>query len=111
MIIVSGFKVFSRKVEEVLSAHPAIASVATIGLPNPERPGSELVKAYITLQPDFPYDGNAQALSEQILSLAKEKLSPYEVPKSIEIRTELPLTSVGKVDKKVLRKEAAAKTG
>jgi long-chain acyl-CoA synthetase len=104
MINVGGFKVFSRKVEEVLCRHPAVSMAATIGMNNPERPGSELVKAYITINPDYR-DKDPEALRKEILDFAREKLTPYEVPKAIEIRKELPLTNVGKIDKKVLRKE------
>ena len=106
MIIVGGFKVFSTKLEDTLMKHPAIGMVATVGVPNPERPGSELVKAYIQLDPDYAYDGNEEKLKEDITKFAKEKCAPYEVPKIIEISEELPLTVVGKVDKKRLRKEA-----
>ena len=104
MIIVGGFKVFSAKVEDSLSKHPAIGMVALIGIPNPDRPGSEIVKAFIQMDPDFEFDGNKEALEEDIISYAKENCAPYEVPKIIEISEELPLTVVGKVDKKVLRK-------
>jgi long-chain acyl-CoA synthetase len=103
MIIVSGFKVFSAKLEDTLAKHPAIGMVATVGLPNPDRPGSEFVKAFIQLDPAFEYDGNKEALKEDITNFAKENCSPYEVPKIIEFMEELPLTVVGKVDKKVLR--------
>ena len=106
MIIVGGFKVFSKKVEEAMVEHPAIDMIAIIGLPNPERPGSEHVKAVVTLKPDFA-SGDQEALKADILKMAREKLSPYEVPKYIDIRKELPLTVVGKIDKKILRKEAA----
>lgn len=106
MIIVGGFKVFSTKLEDVLTAHPAIEMIATIGIPNLDRPGSELVKAYIQIDPDYSYDGNEEALKEDIIKFAKEKCAPYEVPKIIEFTEELPLTLVGKVDKKRLRKEA-----
>jgi long-chain acyl-CoA synthetase len=105
MIIVSGFKVFSKRVEEVLAEHPAIDMVALIGLPNPERRGSELVKAFITIRPEYTFEGDEEALKADILKMAKEKLTPYEVPKYIEIRKQLPLTAVGKIDKKILRKE------
>lgn len=105
MMIVSGYKVFSNKLEDILSQHPAIEMVATIGIPNPSRPGSELVKAYITISPDFNFNGDTEALKNDITSWAKTKVSPYEVPKIIEIREELPLTIVGKIDKKVLRNE------
>jgi long-chain acyl-CoA synthetase len=103
MIIVGGYKVFSAKLEDTLTKHPAIEMVATIGVPNPDRPGSEIVKAFIQLDPDFKYDGNKEALKEDILAFAKDNCAPYEVPKSFEITEELPLTSVGKVDKKLLR--------
>lgn len=104
MIIVGGFKVFSAKVEDTLSKHPAISMVALVGIPNPDRPGSEIVKAFIQMDPDFEFDGNKETLKEDIISFAKDNCAPYEVPKIVEISEELPLTVVGKVDKKVLRK-------
>ena len=104
MLIVGGFKVFSSKVEDTLTKHPAIGTMAIIGVPNPDRPGSEIVNAHIQLDPDYEYDGNEDALKESIIAFAKEKCAPYEVPKKIHIIEELPLTAVGKVDKKLLRK-------
>ncbi len=103
MIIVGGYKVFSAKVEDSLVKHPAIGMVALIGIPNPERPGSEFVKAFIQINPDFEFDGNKEALKEDIIKFSKENLAPYEVPKLIEFSEELPLTVIGKIDKKVLR--------
>ncbi|MEK7826543.1 MAG: AMP-binding protein, partial [Thermodesulfobacteriota bacterium] len=105
MIIVGGFKVFSKKVEEVLVEHPAIDMIAIIGLPDPERPGSEHVKAVVALKPDFDSGDDQEALKADILRMARERLAPYEVPKYIDIRKELPLTVLSKIDKKVLRKE------
>jgi len=103
MIIVSGFKVFSVKVEDVLTRHPAIDMVATIGVPNPERPGSEIVKAFVQLKQEYAGQ-DRDSLKEDILTFAKEKLTPYEVPKVVEFMDALPLTAVGKLDKKRLRK-------
>jgi len=103
MIIVGGFKVFSSKVENTISEHPAIGLLALIGMDNPDRPGSEIVKAYIQLDPDFQFDGDENALKNDIVAFAKEKCAPYEVPKIIEFMEEIPLTAVGKIDKKVLR--------
>jgi len=103
MIIVGGYKVFSVKVEDTLTQHPAIGAIATIGIPNPDRPGSEIVKAFIQIDPNYEYDGNEDALKDEILNFAKENCAPYEVPKIIAFTDELPLTSVGKVDKKSLR--------
>ncbi|MBD3256448.1 MAG: AMP-binding protein [Candidatus Lokiarchaeota archaeon] len=105
MIIVGGYKVFSSKVEDVLSKHPAVGMIALIGLPNPDRPGSEIVKAYIQLDPDYEFDGDKEAVKEDFINFAREKCAPYEVPKQIEITEEIPLTAVGKIDKKVLRAE------
>ncbi len=104
MIIVGGFKVFSAKLEDTLTKHPAIEMVATIGVPNPDRPGSEIVKAIIQIAPDYEFEGDEKALKENIIAFATENCSPYEVPKIIEFTDELPLTVVGKVDKKLLRK-------
>ncbi len=103
MIIVGGFKVFSKRVEEILTEHPAIEMIATVGLPNKSRPGSEIVKAVISLMPDYKSGLDEKALTDDIIAFARNKLAPYEVPKVIEFMQELPLTSVGKIDKKVLR--------
>jgi long-chain acyl-CoA synthetase len=103
MIIVGGFKVFSRKVEDVLCEHPAVDLIALVGVPNPERPGSELVMAFVTLKPGADQAGGAEEIKKDIMRMAKERLAAYEVPKEIEIRSELPLTTVGKIDKKKLR--------
>ncbi len=104
MVIVSGFKVFSRRVEDILVEHPAVDTIAIIGRQNPDRPGSELVEAYIKPLEGHPLAADKAALEKEIVAFAKEKLSPYEVPKRIHVLDELPLTAVGKVDKKVLRK-------
>jgi long-chain acyl-CoA synthetase len=105
MIIVGGYKVFSTKLEDKLTEHPAINMCATIGVPNPDRPGSEIVKACVQVDPNFAFDGNEEALKENIIVYAKENCAPYEVPKIIEFVEDIPLTAVGKIDKKVLRKQ------
>ena len=103
MIIVSGYKVFSKKVEDLMADHPAVEIMALIGLPNPDRPGSEMVKAYVILSQDYQFDGDEEALKADIISYARKHLAPYEVPRQIEILKEMPLTNVGKLDKKALR--------
>jgi long-chain acyl-CoA synthetase len=103
MIIVGGYKVFSSKVEDSIAKHPAVGMIALIGVENTKRPGSEIVKGFIQLDAGYDYDGNESALQEDIIRFAKENCSPYEVPKVIEIIGEMPLTAVGKIDKKVLR--------
>ena len=104
MIIVGGYKVFSSKIEDIISKHPAIDAMALIGVPNTDRPGSEIVKAIIQIDAEYSYDGDEGALKENITSFAKDNCAPYEVPKIIEFMDELPLTLVGKIDKKLLRK-------
>ncbi len=106
MIIVSGFKVFSTEAETTLCDHPAVMRCAVVGTPNPERPGSELVKAVI--QPTPGYNGSDLGkLEQEILSYCRENMAPYKVPKIVEFVDEIPLTPIGKVDKKALRTVSA----
>jgi acyl-CoA synthetase (AMP-forming)/AMP-acid ligase II len=101
MINVSGFKVFSVEVDDKMNKHPAIELCSSVGIPDPERPGSEIVKLYVLLKEGFEASEETKAA---ILKFAQENLAKYKVPKYIEILKEIPLTTVGKVDKKVLRK-------
>jgi len=101
MIIVSGYKVFSVEVDDKMNAHPAIELCSSVGLPDPDRPGSEIVKLYILLKEGFKA---SEEIKADIFKYAKENLAKYKVPKVIEILKELPLTTIGKVDKKALRK-------
>jgi acyl-CoA synthetase (AMP-forming)/AMP-acid ligase II len=102
MLIVSGYKVFSREVEEVLSEYQAVELCAIIGIANPERPDSQIVKAVIQLSKDAQGKGQ-EVIKKEILEHCKENLAPYKIPKVIVFTEALPLTAVGKVDKKVLR--------
>ncbi|NMC07889.1 MAG: long-chain fatty acid--CoA ligase [Candidatus Lokiarchaeota archaeon] len=106
MINVGGYKVFSAKVENVLSEHPAVDLIALIGVPNPERPGSEIVKAYVQLRPDFSQPERSESIKQDLIAYAKQHCTPHETPKYVEIVNPMPLTSIGKVDKKVLRASA-----
>ena len=102
MIIVGGFKVFSSEVEDKLFKHPAIGMCALIGLPNPERPDSEIVK--LVIQKSDEYQGRPdEEVETELRAFAKENLAPYKVPKIYEFVGAIPLTSVGKVDKKAMR--------
>ena len=102
MIIVGGYKVFSREAEETLYEHPAVEYCAFVGVPNTERPGSELVKAVIQLKPEYR-GKDEEELKQDIIGFCRENMSPYKVPKILAFTDEIPLTSVGKVDKKALR--------
>jgi len=102
MLIVGGYKVFSREVEEKLYQHPAVEFCAIVGLPNPKRPGSEIVKAVIQATAEAR-EKDVKQLEEDIAAFCRENMAPYKVPKVVEFVEEIPLTAVGKVDKKVLR--------
>ncbi|MFX0029329.1 MAG: AMP-binding protein [Candidatus Hermodarchaeota archaeon] len=100
MIIVSGYKVFSVEVDDKMNKHPAIELCASVGLPDPDRPGSEIVKLYVLLKEGYEA---SEEMKTNIFNYAQENLAKYKVPKIIEIIKELPLTTIGKVDKKALR--------
>lgn len=74
---------------------------------NPDRPGSEFVKLVMTIKSEYKYDGDLEKLKNDILEFAKQNCTPYEVPKMIEIREagKIPLTTIGKINKLILRKE------
>jgi long-chain acyl-CoA synthetase len=100
MVIVSGYKVFTRTVDDVLMEHPDIDVAAAIGLPDPTRPGSEIVATAIVLKPGIE---KSEEIRGKIIHYMREKVAPYKVPKRIEFMDELPLSAVGKVLKRELR--------
>lgn len=104
MINVSGNKVYSTTVDEVIFEHPAVSSAVTIGVPDPERPGSERVKAFVVLK-----QGNGGVTEDDIREHCRAKLAPYAVPKTVEFREELPMTVTEKLFKKQLRDEEIQK--
>lgn len=105
MVVVGGFKVFSTEVESKFYQHPAVMMCAVVGLPNPDRPGSELVKLVVQ-KSEACLDKTDDEVKAELTAFAREKLAPYKVPKIIEIVEAMPLTAVGKVDKKALRVKA-----
>lgn len=105
MVNVSGMKVYTNVVDEVLYRHPAVLMAAAFGVPDPQLPGSERVMAVIKLRADYVDKVSAKQIREH----CREHLPPYAVPKFIEFRNELPLTVSEKVFKKTLRDEAVQK--
>jgi long-chain acyl-CoA synthetase len=103
MIIVSGYKVYSREVDDILYNHPKVELAATIGIPDPEREGSERVAVYI--QPREKFKKNIT--QEEIIDFLKQRVAKYAVPKVVKIIDTMPLTEVHKVNKKLLREMAA----
>jgi len=100
MVIVSGFKVFTRTVDDVLMEHPDIEMAATIGLPDPRRPGSEIVATAVVLKSEVE---KSDTTKDKIIQFMRDKVAPYKVPKRIEFMEELPVSPVGKVLKRKLR--------
>jgi len=95
MIITGGFNVYPREVEDVIAAHPGIAMVSVIGVAD-EKWG-EAVKAVVVLH-------EGETVDEQTLTaLVREKKGPIHAPKSIDFVDSMPLTPLGKIDKKALR--------
>jgi long-chain acyl-CoA synthetase len=95
LIIRGGHNVFPRDVEDVMLAHPAVASAAVVGRSD-ERLGEEVV-AFVALRP-----GSA-ATEEELIAHAKANLAATKYPREIRVVEAIPLTSVGKVDRKQLR--------
>jgi long-chain acyl-CoA synthetase len=105
MVNVSGMKVYTTQVDEVLFRHPAVLMAAAFGVPDPEIPGSERVMAVVRLKGE-PRESVSAA---ELQAYCRERLPPYAVPKTIEFRDDLPLTVTEKLFKRALREEAIAR--
>ncbi|MDD5028224.1 MAG: AMP-binding protein [Rhodoferax sp.] len=115
---VAGYRIGPGEIENCLVKHPAVANAAVVPKPDPER--GAVVKAYVVLAPDFvtarPFDASARAIFDaelisQLQSHVKGQLAPYEYPKEIEFVTALPMTTTGKVQRRVLRLQEQARAG
>jgi fatty-acyl-CoA synthase len=102
MIVTGGFNVFPREVEDVVAEHPAIAQVAVIGTPH-EKFG-ESVTAVVVLRADAPADEESVArMTVEIQDAVKARKGSVHSPKRVIVTESLPLTGLGKPDKKALR--------
>lgn len=97
MIIVGGYNVYPREIDEVLCEHPKVREAVTVGVPHPTR--GEIIKAYVVPKAD------TRLTKAEIVAHCREKLANYKVPKQVEFRNELPKTIVGKVLRRMLRAE------
>jgi len=95
MIISGGFNVFPREVEDVIATHPAVAQVAVIGVPDDT--WGEAVKAVIVPRPGETVD------ADEVVALVKKSKGSVQAPKSVDIVEAIPLSALGKPDKKALR--------
>ncbi|SMC82340.1 long-chain acyl-CoA synthetase [Desulfocicer vacuolatum DSM 3385] len=95
MIIVSGFNVYPREIEDALYAHPSVALAAVVGVPD-EKQG-EAVKAFVALKPGLT------ASEAELMAFCKEKLTGYKRPRFIEFTDDIPTSNVGKVLRRALK--------
>jgi long-chain acyl-CoA synthetase len=98
MLIVSGYNVYPRELEEVLVTHPAVLEAAVVGARDAYR--GEVPVAYVVLR------SGARAGDEELAAHCRESVARYKVPARIRIVPELPRTSVNKIDKNALRRRA-----
>jgi acetyl-CoA synthetase len=104
VITTSGYRVGPFDVESALIEHPAVIEAAVIGKPDPER--TELVKAFVVLQPQFRADA---ALAEELKQHVRKRLSAHAYPREVEFVSELPKTPSGKIQRFLLRNQEIAK--
>lgn len=96
MVLVSGFNVYPREIEDVLRRHPNVGDVAVIGVPDDHT--GERIKAIVV--PDPP--GESVSVDD-LLAFAAKSLAPYKTPKEIEIVADIPRNAAGKVLRRELR--------
>ncbi|MBK1638616.1 hypothetical protein CKO24_06050 [Rhodothalassium salexigens DSM 2132] len=101
LILVGGFNVYPRTVEEAVYSHPAVQECTVIGIPHDHL--GEAPKAFVVLKEDHSLE------DERLLSYLRERLGKHELPREIEFRDSLPKTMVGKLSKKELVEEERAK--
>jgi acetyl-CoA synthetase len=94
----SGYRIGPSEIENCLVKHPAVANAAVVPKPDAER--GAVVKAYVVLAAGFAAD---DALVAALQQHVRERLAPYEYPKEIEFIDQLPMTTTGKVQRRVLR--------
>jgi fatty-acyl-CoA synthase len=102
MIVTGGFNVFPREVEDVVAEHPSVAQVCVIG--TPDEKWGEAVTAVVVLRPDVAADEAAIAtMTAEIQSAVKERKGSVQSPKQVIVVDSVPVTALGKPDKKAVR--------
>ena len=104
MLIVGGYKVFSVEVESKVKSLDWVAMCAVVGRPDTSRPGNDVVQLYVERTAGSQEEETE--LKASLESFCRENMSPYKVPKEVFFIKAIPLTSVGKIDKKALRQPA-----
>ena len=103
VITSSGYRIGPGEIEDCLSRHPSVKLAAVIGVPDPVR--TEIVKAFVVLNDGFEA---TDAIHAEIQDHVRNRLSAHEYPREIEFRDELPLTTTGKVIRRLLRDEPSS---
>jgi long-chain acyl-CoA synthetase len=106
MLIVGGFKVFSVEVEDKLSALPSVEMSAVVGQPDKDRPGNDIVNLFVQLSADHS-SRDQDKLRDEIMEYFAANMAVYKKPKVIHFVDAIPLTPIGKIDKKALRSSLA----
>jgi fatty-acyl-CoA synthase len=110
MIVTGGFNVFPREVEDVVAEHPSIAQVCVIG--TPDEKWGEAVTAVVVLRPDAPTDeASVATMTAEIQSAVKERKGSVQSPKQVIVVDSVPVTALGKPDKKAVRAQFWAGAG
>ena len=126
MVVTGGFNIFPREVEDVIATHPAVAAVAVVGVPDDK--WGEAVKAVVVRRPAVDPSGRAlsdgslsdealsdealsdEALTAEIMALVKDRKGAHHAPKTVDFTDAIPVSPLGKADKKALRARYSAGT-
>jgi long-chain acyl-CoA synthetase len=100
LIIRGGFNVFPRDVEEAMLEHPAVAAAGVVG--RPDQAHGEEVVAFVEVKEPVP--------PEDLVAWAKERIGGYKYPREVHVVPSIPLTPVGKIDRKALRTRVLEET-
>jgi fatty-acyl-CoA synthase len=95
MIVTGGFNVYPREIEDVLGRHPLVSNCAVVGVPDPR--WGEAVKAVVVLRP------GAAPCTDELIALVRDKKGAVQAPKTVDYVDSIPMTALGKPDKKALR--------
>jgi long-chain acyl-CoA synthetase len=97
IVIAGGYNIYPANVEAAIYSHPSVAEAIVIGVPDSYR--GETVKAFVVLR------GDATLTLEDLQAHLKDRLSPIEMPRQLEVREQLPKTVFGKLSRLELRRE------
>ena len=100
LVIVGGYNVYPREIEEVLYTHPAVREAAVVGQPDAYR--GEVLRAFVALRDE------QAASAEDLIEYCRQRLAKYKIPAALDILEGLPKTAVNKIDKKPLKERVRA---